>query len=213
MRGQIERSAPPRALYAELPLGRPLGKPNDAAYQKKVMMAAFDLLKEESGPVLVEFPDVVEDESAEALVCAVPPRFNPDLHPAIDEAQGIRAAYNRTVEDKGVTSVGRAESADDIPAIIEAFINIGNGVSFKEAGMPGGDVLAGALDIRSYYEEAAQSLADHVPGARQVDTWIYQETAVGKVMHAAQKAMSEVADIPRPLWFFLMPLDQSHVED
>ncbi len=212
VRGQIERSAPPRALYVEFPLGRPLGKPNDPDYQKRVMTAALDLLKEPSGPVLVEFPEVLEDQSDEALVCQIPPRFDPDLHPAIDEANGIRPAYNRTLERNGITSVGRAGTVDDIPAILEAFVRIGEGVHFKEAGVPGGDVLAAALDVRSYYEEAAQSLADHVPGARQVDSWIYQHTEAGKVVHAAQAAMAQDEDIPRPLWFFLMPLNQSHVE-
>ena len=175
-------------------------------------MAAFDLLEADSGPVLANFPEVLEDESAKALACTVPPRFDPDLHPAIDEAQGLKPAYTRAVESKGVTSVGRAGDADTIPAIIEALVRIGNGTSFKESGMPGGDILAGAMDIRSYYEEAAQSLVDHVPGARQVDSWLYQETEVGKVIHDAQKAMSEDGDVPRPLWFFMMPLDQSRVE-
>ncbi len=213
VRGQIERSAPPRALYVEFPLGRPLGKPNDPDYQKKVIRAAFDLLKEPSGPVLKDFPDVIEDESDEALVCQIPPRFDPNLPPAIDEALGLRAAYNRTLERTGTTSVGRAGSVDDIPAILEAFIRIGEGTPIKEAGIPGGDILATALDLRSYYEEAAQSLADHVPGARQVDSWIYQHTEAGEVMHAAQKALSENEDVPKPLWFFLMPLDQSRIED
>ena len=175
-------------------------------------MAAFDLLAEPSGPVLVDFPDILEDQSAEALACTIPPRFDPNLHPAIDEAQGIRAAYDRTVERRGVTSVGRAGDADVIPQIIEALCRIGEGVPFKESGMPGGDVLAGAMDVRCYYEEAAQSLAEHTPGARQVDTWLYQQTEVGKVIHAAQKALSEDEDVPRPMWFFLVPLDQSYLE-
>jgi hypothetical protein len=176
------------------------------------MMAAFDLLTAPSGPVLAVFPEVLEDESAEPLACTIPPRFDPNLHPAIDEAQGIRAAYERTVERRGVTSVGRTGDADVIPEVIEALIRIGEGTAFPEAGMPGGDILAGAMDIRCYYEEAAQSLADHTPGARQVDTWLYQETEVGKVMHAAQKALSEDEAVPRPMWFFLVPLDQSHIE-
>lgn len=211
IRRQIERSAPPRALYVEFPLGRPLGKPLDAEFQTGVMMAAFDLLSEPEGPVLVDFPEVLQDESTEALACTVPPRFDADLHPAVDEANGIRAAYNRTVESHGTTSVGRVGTADDIPAILEALIRIGEGVPLAEAEVPGGDVLAAALDLRSYYEEAALSLSDHVPGARQVETWIYQETEAGEVVHAAQLAMSQT-DLPQPMWFYLLPLNQSRLD-
>jgi hypothetical protein len=212
VRGQIEKSRPPRALHVEFPLGRPLGKPNDPEYQTQVLTAAFALLDEPSGPVLVDYPDVIEDESADALACTVPPRFDPDLHPAIDEATGLLHAYHRTVEPRGTTSVGRAVQPEDIAQVIEAMIRIADGTPMRDAEIPGGDVLAAAMDIRMYYEEAAQSLVDHIPGARQVDTWLYQETEVGKVMHAAQRALHD-AEVPKPLWFFLMPLNQSRIED
>jgi hypothetical protein len=195
----------------EFPLGRPLGKPNDPAFQTQVLMAAFALLDEPSGPVLVDYPEVLEDESAEALTCTVPPRFNPDLHPAVDEANGLLHAYNRTVERSGTTSFGRAVAPEHLDQVIEAMIRIAQGTPMGDAEIPGGDVLAAAMDIRTYYEEAAQSLVDHVPGARQVDTWLYQETEIGKVLHAAQKALHD-AEVPRPQWFFLMPLNQSHID-
>ena len=53
IRGQIESTAPPRALHCEFPLGRPLGKPNEPEFQRKVITAAFSLLEMPSGPVLV----------------------------------------------------------------------------------------------------------------------------------------------------------------
>ena len=162
--------------------------------------------------MLVDYPEVIEDESADALVCTVPPWFDPDLHPAIDEANSLLHAYHRTVKRRGTTSVGRAVQPEDIAQVIEAMIRIADGTPMREADIPGGDVLAAAMDIRTYYEEAAQSLVDHIPGARQVDTWIYQETEVGKVMHAAQRALHD-AEEPKPLWFFLMPLNQSRIED
>lgn len=212
IRGQIEKSAPPRALHCEFPLGRPLGKPNNPAFQTGVLRAAFALLDAPSGPVLVDYPDVVEDESSEALACTVPPRFDPDLHPAVDEATGLLHAYNRTLEETGRTSVGRAAAAEDIGDVVEAFVRIADGAALAEADVPGGDVLAAAMDVRTYYEEAAQSLADHVPGARQVDTWIYQETEIGKLIHAAQAELKS-QDVPQPLWFYLMPMNQSRVVD
>jgi hypothetical protein len=55
----IESIKPPRALWLDFPMGRPLGKPNDPDYQKKIIRAAFDLFNETSGPVLRDFPDVI----------------------------------------------------------------------------------------------------------------------------------------------------------
>ena len=207
VRGQIEKSAPPRALYVEFPLGRPLGKPLDPEFQTSVISAAFDLLNEPAGPVLVDFPTIVEDATSEVLACAIPPRFNPDLHPAIDEALGLRAAYNRTVERYGRTSVGRTGTADDIPDLIDVFIKISNGTVLEDIDVPGGDHIAVAMDLRSYYEEAALSLSDHVPAARQAESWIYRETQLGEVLHEAQ-AKLKAAEVDRRDWYYLMPSTQ-----
>ncbi len=58
---------PPRALWVSFPLGRPLGKPGDAAFQHRVIDAALKLLGEEHGPVLVDYledaPTVAIDDS------------------------------------------------------------------------------------------------------------------------------------------------------
>ncbi|MGB1538895.1 MAG: selenoprotein B, partial [Pseudomonadales bacterium] len=43
---------PPRALWVSFPLGRPLGKPGDPAFQHRVISAALDLLNRNDGPVL-----------------------------------------------------------------------------------------------------------------------------------------------------------------
>ena len=169
--------------------------------------AAFDLLNEPSGPVLVDFPIVIEDATSEVLACAIPPRFNPDLHPAVDEALGLRAAYNRTVERYGRTSVGRAGTADDIPDLIDVFIQISNGTALEEIDVPGGDHIAVAMDLRSYYEEAALSLSDHVPDARQAESWIYRGTQLGEVLHEAQ-AKLKAAELDRRDWYYVMPSTQ-----
>ncbi len=212
IRGQIEKTAPPRALYTQFPLGRPLGRPDDPEYQHEVLAAAFALLERPAGPVLEDFPEVLGDDGDTPLSCQMPLRHDASLHPAVDEALGIRPAYNRTLQRTGASSVGRVGSVDDIPSILEAFVRIGDGVPHEAAAVPGGDLLAAAMDVRSYYEEAAQALVDHVPGARQVDAWIYGDTEAGKVMHAAQRALHATEGVPRPLWYFLMPMMHSRIE-
>ena len=57
IRPHTEVIKPPRALWVPFDLGRPLGVPNDAGFQKRVLLSALNLFEETSGPVLVDFPE------------------------------------------------------------------------------------------------------------------------------------------------------------
>ena len=111
IREMTVKVAPPRALHCEFPLGRPLGHPGDPAFQHDVLVRAFALLQATSGPVLVDHPIVIETTS-EQVTCTLPPRYDPTLPPAVDEARGLRRAYDRSLVRRGVTSVGRAVEPD-----------------------------------------------------------------------------------------------------
>jgi hypothetical protein len=50
----VEKTRPPRALMTPFMLGRPLGEPNDAAFQTRILMQALNLLTRTDGPVLLE---------------------------------------------------------------------------------------------------------------------------------------------------------------
>jgi len=56
---QAEKTRAPRALWTASQLGRPLGEPGDAAFQRRVLMAALALLERTDGPVILE--DFTED--------------------------------------------------------------------------------------------------------------------------------------------------------
>lgn len=204
IREMTAKVAPPRALHCEFPLGRPLGVPGDAAFQHAVLASAFALLNEPSGPILVDYPVVIETEN-EAAACSIPPRFDPTLPPAVDEARGLRKAYDRSLAKRGVTSVGRAVDADGIPSALSALHDIANGVDWKEAGLPGGNTTAVCHDIRTYYEEAALELVEGtVPGGRGIESWFFEKTEGGKTMLAARAAMRD-AGVKFPIWFYMTP--------
>lgn len=188
VRGHTERIKPPRALYCEFPFGRPLGKPNDAAFQRSVIMAAFALLERPAGPVLEDFPEHVPDAGEEPLACNLPPAFSGETPSVIDEARGLRSAYERQLKRSGRTSVGITGNVDSIPALLEAFLKIAAGTLPEDAGLPSEPHRA-ALDVRAYYEEAALALADHVPQARATETWFFQQTEAGKLLRKAQTQM------------------------
>ncbi len=60
LREVTERVQPPRALVVDRPLGYPLGAPHDAGLQKRIVMAALELLVHPvREPLLVDFPDRV----------------------------------------------------------------------------------------------------------------------------------------------------------
>ena len=66
VRGQAESAKPPRMLNVDFPLGRPLGKPNDAKFQTSVLMAMFGLLERTDVPILEDFPGSIEDQTGVA---------------------------------------------------------------------------------------------------------------------------------------------------
>lgn len=65
VRENTESMQPPRALWVSFPLGRPLGKPGDAAFQTGVILAALDLLSRSEGPVLEDYPEDAPPVDAE----------------------------------------------------------------------------------------------------------------------------------------------------
>ena len=189
VRGHTELIKPPRALYCEFPFGRPLGKPNDPDFQRRVLMRAFALLERKSGPVLEDFPEPVSDSTEEPLACSLPPAAHGDQPAEIDEALALRSAYERQRAKTGRTSVGITGGPDTIPSLLSAFAKIRDGAAPESSGLPA-DPHRCALDIRAYYEEAALALADHVPAARATESWFFRSTVAGKLLRDAQARLT-----------------------
>jgi len=187
VRAQAEKTRPPRALWTAAPLGRPVGEPDDALFQLRVLRHALSLLERPDGPVILE--DFPED----------PPGL-------IDTPGWIPP---RTV----ATQSFAAELASLLPLWHTARNRFGRtsvGLSFlKPAAWPAftADVLAGNLpvtppldttalsvrhlcdDIKALYGEAAQAVGPK-PSPMQVDTWFWRHTAAGDLLRA----------LPSPRW-------------
>lgn len=177
MRFIAEKMKTPRSLHAEFPLGLPLGKPRDAQFQRNVLRAA--------------------------LVCSLPPRYDPNLHPAIDEAQALRAAYDRAAKTNGRTSVGRVITADQIPAMLEKLVKFAGGEPWGQQGFEA-PLMFVVHDIRTYYEELAFELADGPFEAWGAERWFYDKTEAGKVILEARRTMKDKG-ATHPEWFYLAP--------
>ena len=208
VRRQAENIGAPRFLHCEFPLGRPLGKPGDAAFQADVIRRAFALLDRTDVPVLEDHPQVIDDQVDEPASCALPPRHDPDLHPAVDEAIGLRSAYERNLAAAdGRTAVGRVAGPDGIGELICKFVTLAERGDLDAAGFDANSVRAAGQDVRAYYEEAALALSDHVPGARQVEAWFYNQTQTGPIIRAAARAL-EAAGEDRNTWYYMLPGSQ-----
>ena len=205
--GHTRALAPPRALLCHFPLGRPLGKPRDAAFQRRVLDAAFALLEAREGPALVEFPDVITDEADAPVACPLPPRVDMAEPPAIAEAKGLRAAWDRANAETSRTQVGRVVSADGVPEALARFVAIAEGDAWRAGAEDEGMLAAMAMDVRTYYEEAAVGLSDHVPAARAAETWFFQSTEAGRVLRRAREAIASV-DSAADVVNYLVPLSQ-----
>ena len=205
-RDQMLNTAPPRGLWCDFPLGRPLGRPADPAFQHEVLAHALGLL-EATGPVFEVFPESITDDGSEVLSCPLPPRHDPGAHPAVDEARALRPAFERAVSRYGNrVGVGRAVDVDGVPAALESFVAVADGTPWKQAGLPGIPARV-AQDIRGYYETAALGLSDHAPPAWSGTRWFFEHTQAGAVLLAARAAMREAGE-KRALWFYLTPGDR-----
>lgn len=201
MKEVAERIAPPRTLYCEFPLGRPLGHPGDVEFQTDVITRGLALLDSPT-TIFETHPTVIESDET-PMSCAIPPRFDPDLPAAVDEAQGFRAAYDRAVAKRGVTSVGRTLDADSIPAALGALQQVADGAPIEE--LPTKNTIALVHDIRTYYEEAALELVTGpTPGGRSAEAWFFEQTEAGKTVLAAKASLKEQG-ASFNVWFYMTP--------
>ena len=113
----VEKMAPPRALYCEFPLGRPLGRPGDAAFQRDVLERSLALL-DATEPVLETHPEVIEPTRPRC-----PARCRPATTPTSRRRSTRPAASGppttEPLASHGATSVGRAIDADGVPDALD----------------------------------------------------------------------------------------------
>jgi len=161
--------------------------------------------------VLEDFPEAVLDEAEQPLTCPVPLALDADRHPAVAEAIGLRDAYERQRATSGRTGLGRSVDASGIPDALEVFIALAQARNLRAADLHG-SLAELALDVRAYFEEAAASLSDHVPGARQAETWFFQHTHAGRLLVDVKRQLRE-AGVDRAVWWPIAPLTQERAEE
>ncbi len=182
---------PPRALWVPFELGRPFGAPDDAGFQKRVVLAALELLEAEEGPILADFPDDAPGAlDLTGWACPVnlaPPPGGDDggLDAALeDEMAQLMTWYDLALERRGRTTVGASGlGPEEVARFLLSYIDD------QETGSPNPDLAVGLAlkhaveDLKAFYMEAATAR----PGpssAREVADWFWRQTTGAKVLYA-----------------------------
>jgi len=188
--------APPRALWVPFMLGRPFGVPGDAAFQRRVLLAALALLERPaaSGTVLEDFPeDAPYDDlgpEPEGLSCPVsfPGPYRPGeatlAEQFADEAAQLQAWYELAVRHRGRTALGvTGLPVAELVAHAASWLGDAPRPPFQ-AGLTAGAALKLVCDeIKTYYYEALSAQ----PGrhsSEDMQRWFWMHTAAGRVFLA-----------------------------
>ncbi|MEG9862658.1 MAG: glycine/sarcosine/betaine reductase selenoprotein B family protein [Parvularculales bacterium] len=183
VRENAEALQPPRILAVPFPLGYPLGKPNDAAFQRRVIEAGLDLLNRRSGPVLEDYPEDLPPMGLESPDFCPVNFVQPDVaaktwrERLANERLLLQPWYEMSRRRRGRTTVGL--SGFTIEDILDM---IGDWLDYRDRPLPDyRDFKHGVEDAKAWYSEAISAQpGDYAPG--QVQSYMYGETTFGAAM-------------------------------
>jgi hypothetical protein len=190
-RNQAEKTRPPRALFVPFQLGRPLGMPEDAAFQRRVLLAALGLLERADGPVILD--DYAEDDpNSQDTKGWQPPLLAATARPATPaewqraftaELAALRPAWEAAQARYGRSIVGLAGQPPEGWAAFTAGFLDGGLPTVPQHATPALALRFLCDDIKAMYGEAAQAYGP-APSARQVDSWFWRQTVAGALLVA-----------------------------
>ena len=185
-----EKIKPPRTLLLPFDLGRPLGVPNDAAFQHRVLTAALAMLSEVEGPVFKQYEEdaPMRDEATdEGWSCPVSfSKISSDdaiATQVLSEIGLLQPWFDKGKAQRHHTSFGVSElSLEDIVDFLASFLDE------KMPDKGPGDLydLADSLkyaaeDLKAFYNESATSQPGSIT-AREAENWYWGDTKAGAMM-------------------------------
>lgn len=193
VRPHMEKAQGPRGLFVPFPLGRPFGEPDDAGFQRRVIMAALRMLERSDGPVILEdFPDDAPGQAGRAewsppfeLPAPASPAAPEDWARALaSEMSLVRPWWERARERFGRSTVGvSAQTHDAWPGYAAAFLAGELPDPPPPLTSPAFALRFLADDLKAYYTEAAQARGP-APSPHQVNAWLFRRTLAGRFLVA-----------------------------
>ena len=194
MREHTAAMNPPRALWVPFILGRPFGVPGDAAFQRRVLLAALRLLEAPAGPVLEDYPeDAPRPPEEELQGDGMPGQLSIARSTASDpgallarEIEELAPWHDLAAKRRARTTTGLSGmTMNDAARFVASYLNASPAPNL--AGMSAGETLKIVCDdIRAYYYEAAAAQPGN-PDAQAVLHWFWHDTAAGRAFLALQK--------------------------
>ena len=194
---------PPRALWLNFPMGRPMGKPNDPEYQKRVIRSAFSLFEKTSGPVLEDFPDIIPVNGGRMsyalpvdLVLKVDEIGDVDqlLNQVEHEVSQLLPDYQKAKYANGRTTVGASEiPIEDFASYIADFAR-GKKPKSPRKGLPAVPQLKLVVeDLTAFYTETRMYI-DRIDDFELLGKWFWEETKAGRLILAVEAVSLESED-------------------
>lgn len=195
VRPHLEKTRSPRGLWVPFPLGRPLGEPEDPAFQRRVLMAALGLLERHDGPILLaDFPDdapSMKDNAGwtpQVDLPALPsslPGDTPDWAARVAaEIELVRPHWDAAQRRFERTTVGLSHlPPEQWGSYAARFLDGEIPTSTVEDLSPALLLRCIADDIKALYSEAVQAVGPQ-PSSAQVNRWFWNRTLAGQLLRA-----------------------------
>ena len=225
IREHTETIRPPRALWVPFELGRPLGTPENPEFQRRVLLAALELLDAPEGPLLMDFPEDApegtndHDKGLDGWSCPV--GFTQQINQEND-LEKLRSAFRREVAalspwyDLNLEKRDRTAVVEFSPESALEFLGaFGTGeqpVIPKEGLSLGTALRLSAQDLKAFYFEAATMRpGSDLPSSGEFNDWFWQETAAGRILKAVKERCMKEEDKSLRLTgtLLLIPMDQA----
>jgi hypothetical protein len=204
IRTHTEQMTPPRALWVPFELGRPLGAPNNAAFQTKVLSAALALLERTDSPLIEDFledaPSGAGSAEDDNWVCPVsfpvPAGEETMLSALKREIAGLQPWYALGLEWRGRTTFGISGlEMDAIGEFLAGFAENGLDQPNPLPELPIAEAFKRANDdLQAFFQEAATAQPGHGGTHADVLDWFWGQTHGGKVLLACRDAARETDD-------------------
>lgn len=194
IRLHTEKIQPPRALWVPFELGRPLGVPNDPAFQTRVLRALLGLFDAKAGPILVDYPEDAPGTGPSdmtGMACAI--RFDrPEAQETLESAllreiRELQPWYDLAFERRQRTTFGASRlSIETIATYLVQWQADPRPESPHANQTPEALLKLAAEDLKVFYFEALAGQPPPMSGRAAAD-WFWGETSAAKLFVALRE--------------------------
>ena len=193
-------------LWVPFELGRPLGIPEDTAFQRRVLLALLKLFEASEGPILEDFPEDAPESGEDISLLSCPlyldehgvdtSESDPIQTRFLREIKAMRPWYDMAVTKRKRTTIGVSGiDLDSVGDFIYSFIE------GKEPGNPRKDIdlpytlKLAVEDLKAYYVEGVTAQpGQEGASSKALKDWFWDETIAGEVLLKLAKVCEKSPD-------------------